>query len=290
MDTEGLTQDSLAPETIAPQSPLPPHPSNMDSRSQAGRDADEDDEPDIEPTSEELKKEEDAIATSAIPSTAHINPALNNDINLTPSTEPDAATLAAQAAAALKAHRQAIARERKAARAALRDDLDAQFLETFDPKTSWLPPGSTLEDYQSPDFVSGLERNYWRACGVGKEAMYGADLPGSLFSTNLGASYATTSASGSNPAEDYSIGIDKTWRVKNPAVEKKAIPWDVSNLPSALTRLLPRGMKLPGVNTPYLYFGMWKATFAWHVEDMDLFSINYLHWGVSSCSNFRSLL
>lgn len=208
-------------------------------------------------------------------SAAHVN-------HDTSSIELDAATLAAQAAAALKAHRQAIARERKAARVALRDDLDAQFLETFDPKTSWLPPGSTVEDYESPDFVSGLERNYWRACGVGKEAMYGADLPGSLFSTNLGASYATTSANPSTAGEDYSIGIDKTWRVKNPAVEKKAIPWDVSNLPSALTRLLPRGMKLPGVNTPYLYFGMWKATFAWHVEDMDLFSINYLHWGVGS--------
>jgi hypothetical protein len=28
----------------------------------------------------------------------------------------------------------------------------------------------------------------------------------------------------------------------------------------------------PGVTTN-LYFGMWRATFAWHVEDMDLFNL-----------------
>ncbi|KAJ2963083.1 hypothetical protein NQZ79_g1861 [Umbelopsis isabellina] len=52
--------------------------------------------------------------------------------------------------------------------------------------------------------------------------------------------------------------------------------WNVNHLDNILNRI---GVELPGVNTAYLYFGQWKATFAWHVEDMDLYSINYLHFG-----------
>jgi hypothetical protein len=69
--------------------------------------------------------------------------------------------------------------------------------------------------------------------------MYGADMPGSLF--------------------DESI-----------------TSWNVAHLPNVLDLL---GKEVPGVNTTYLYLGMWKATFSWHLEDVDLFSINYIHFG-----------
>jgi hypothetical protein len=38
--------------------------------------------------------------------------------------------------------------------------------------------------------------------------------------------------------------------------------WNLNRLDNLLQKI---PVAVPGVNTPYLYFGMWKATFAWHV-------------------------
>lgn len=37
--------------------------------------------------------------------------------------------------------------------------------------------------------------------------------------------------------------------------------------------------EMNGITTPYLYFGCWKSMFCFHKEDMDLNSINYMHFG-----------
>ncbi|KAJ2778840.1 hypothetical protein H4R18_004362 [Coemansia javaensis] len=85
-----------------------------------------------------------------------------------------------------------------------------------------------------------LERMYWKNM-LFQPPMYGADVLGTLFP----------------PPGEF------------PA-------WNIRNLPGLLRQI---GQRMPGVNDPYLYLGMWKATFAWHVEDMDLYSINYIHFG-----------
>ena len=56
--------------------------------------------------------------------------------------------------------------------------------------------------------------------------------------------------------------------------------WNINGLSTILDGMVDEyGVAIPGVNTAYLYFGMWKTSFAWHTEDMDLYSINYLHFG-----------
>ncbi|XP_031618253.1 probable lysine-specific demethylase 4B [Contarinia nasturtii] len=56
--------------------------------------------------------------------------------------------------------------------------------------------------------------------------------------------------------------------------------WNINSLGTILDYVnKDYGISIAGVNTAYLYFGMWKTSFAWHTEDMDLYSINYLHFG-----------
>lgn len=119
-------------------------------------------------------------------------------------------------------------------------DAVAPFYRTFDPATAWLPPNTTQDDY-TPEACAVMEKKFWKTLLTREPSWYGADLQGSLFAD-------------------------------------KETPWNVSCLPNLLNRCALT-KELPGVNSPYLYFGMYGATFAWHVEDMDLFSINYIHFG-----------
>jgi jumonji domain-containing protein 2 len=95
-----------------------------------------------------------------------------------------------------------------------------------------------------------LQRKFWKRLGPTMQpALYGADMEGTLFKRS-----------------DYCCG------------------WNISQLHSCLELLQydqPDDHKggIPGVTTPYLYFGMWASVFCAHTEDMNLLSINFLHAG-----------
>lgn len=87
-----------------------------------------------------------------------------------------------------------------------------------------------------------LERKYWKNVTY-VAPIYGADVNGSITDTDVN-------------------------------------EWNINRLGTILDYVnSDYGIEIDGVNTAYLYFGMWKTTFAWHTEDMDLYSINYLHFG-----------
>jgi hypothetical protein len=76
----------------------------------------------------------------------------------------------------------------------------------------------------------------------------------------------------------YAYDIPKT-------LFKNGVDWDMNNLENLLGYIR---CEIPGVTTPYLYFGSWKSNFSWHVEDMNLYSISYLQF-FSFHSNFSVL-
>jgi hypothetical protein len=71
-------------------------------------------------------------------------------------------------------------------------------------------------------------------------------------------------------------------RVFGHSAISRARSWNLNNLPYADGSLLGYiGEEMNGVNVPWLYYGMLFATFAWHIEDNNFFSMNYMHEGAS---------
>eukprot|EP01018_Ginkgo_biloba_P034449 Gb_39738 [translate_table: standard] len=63
------------------------------------------------------------------------------------------------------------------------------------------------------------------------------------------------------------------WKLSNSAWNMRI----VARSPGSLIRHMPD--EVPGVTSPMVYIGMLFSWFAWHVEDHELHSLNYLHMG-----------
>ncbi|XP_062116062.1 lysine-specific demethylase REF6 [Humulus lupulus] len=106
-----------------------------------------------------------------------------------------------------------------------------------------------------------IETLYWKAT-VDKpfSVEYANDMPGSAF--------VPVSAKKSREAgESVTLG-ETAWNMRA-----------VSRSKGSLLRFMKE--EIPGVTSPMVYVAMLFSWFAWHVEDHDLHSLNYLHMGAS---------
>uniref|UniRef100_A0ACD5WS05 Uncharacterized protein n=1 Tax=Avena sativa TaxID=4498 RepID=A0ACD5WS05_AVESA len=102
---------------------------------------------------------------------------------------------------------------------------------------------------------------------------YANDVPGSGFAasaqTHPHRKRKRDCVSNSMDEGEKSVG----WRLSSS-------PWNlqaIARAPGSLTRFMPDDV--PGVTSPMVYIGMLFSWFAWHIEDHELHSLNFLHTG-----------
>ena len=100
---------------------------------------------------------------------------------------------------------------------------------------------SKLNSRRAPKDPLKMERFFWENLHL-EAPLYGCDIKGSLFKNDFSSE------------------------------------WNLQKLNSCLNDGL-NNMVLEGINTPYIYFGDFRTMFAWHVEDLNLSSINFQHFG-----------
>ncbi|XVF49714.1 hypothetical protein PTKIN_Ptkin04bG0035400 [Pterospermum kingtungense] len=127
-----------------------------------------------------------------------------------------------------------------------------------------------LKRYSKKGTLSALEVEtlFWKAM-VDKpfSVEYANDMPGSAFVP------LSSKKSGGG-------GVGGGGREAGDVVTVAETPWNMRAVSRAKGSLL-RFMKeeIPGVTSPMVYIAMLFSWFAWHVEDHDLHSLNYLHVG-----------
>ncbi|CAN6464389.1 unnamed protein product [Victoria cruziana] len=114
------------------------------------------------------------------------------------------------------------------------------------------PPSGKAGPKNGPLAVESL---FWKATADKPFSVeYANDLPGSAFPEP-----------GAAGMQDEAVGRS-AWNMRA-----------VSRSRGSLLRFMPE--EIPGVTSPMVYIAMLFSWFAWHVEDHDLHSLNYLHLG-----------
>ncbi|KAF6005391.1 hypothetical protein F1559_004865 [Cyanidiococcus yangmingshanensis] len=147
----------------------------------------------------------------------------------------------------------------------------ARYAQEF--KAAWFRVGTcsrTCEAVFKEPSIDEVEREYWRLVDTAEErceVLYGSELDVNISGSGF-------PRLGAIKAENLSADEQARW-------ERYAIhPWNLNIFPllgSSLLRVL--SARYSGITDPWLYIGMCFATFCYHVEDSDMYSINYMHSG-----------
>ena len=150
---------------------------------------------------------------------------------------------------------------------------------------------------KQPEFdLDSLERYFWKNISY-QPPIYGADIEGSLFDSESEKRHWNIR----NLNTLLSKALEKHFledlrKREEKEKEKESEEGDVTRRQSSRSNAIKERNKrkredearrrkdkippsIPGVISPYLYFGMYRSFFAWHTEDVDLYSVNYLHFG-----------
>ncbi len=119
------------------------------------------------------------------------------------------------------------------------------------------------------------EKLFWELCKTQKEekVFYAADVP-----------YFKFFSQRDNLEMNSLISNNREDRKKKQNENVKDEYWTLQNinlLENSLFQFLKKEEKsnISGLTMPWLYFGMIFSTFCWHVEDLFLYSLNYMHYG-----------
>ncbi|CAN4085221.1 unnamed protein product [Withania somnifera] len=128
-------------------------------------------------------------------------------------------------------------------------------LEQFQAKAKAFEKNYLKKNFKKVLTPLEIETLYWKAT-VDKpfSVEYANDMPGSAFAPKKGS------------VGEVATLADTEWNMRG-----------VSRSKGSLLKFMKE--EIPGVTSPMVYLAMMFSWFAWHVEDHDLHSLNYLHMG-----------
>ena len=133
----------------------------------------------------------------------------------------------------------------------------------------------TFQEFEAK--ARGFEKNYLKKCS--KKPLSALEIETLFWKASVDKPFSVEYANDMPGSAFVPVG-SKKWREAGEAVTVGDTAWNMRGISRAKGSLL-RFMKeeIPGVTSPMVYVAMMFSWFAWHVEDHDLHSLNYMHLG-----------